>query len=239
MALKKKISKADFEKLDEAVQGLYTLKGTSYILDVEDDESEIKDALEKERRDHKEAKRKLQEVEDAKKAAEEAAEEAKRQAAEKNGDVDAINKSWQAKLDKQKETYENQISTLNSSIESLTVGSTSTSLAAELAVEGAAGVIEPHIKSRLKTEFRDGKAVVTVLDKEGKPSAMSVDELKEEFINNPSFARVINGSKASGAGALPGNKGGGAVPKGKLDGTPEERAEYFRTKYPDLNKVEE
>ena len=43
-------------------------------------------------------------------------------------------------------------------------------------------------------------------------------------------------STASGGGAGGGGAGGGSQLKGKIDGTPDERAAYFASKYPDLQK---
>ena len=40
-----------------------------------------------------------------------------------------------------------------------------------------------------------------VIGQDGKPSALTIDELKAEFTSNPAFAPVIAGSKATGGGA--------------------------------------
>lgn len=146
------------------------------------------------------------------KAAEEAARKAAEEAAKKNGDTEALEKSWQEKFAAREAELSAELEKYKGTVVSLTSGQTATKLAAELSVQGSADVLLPHIERRLKTEYRDTGPVTTVLDKGGKPSAMSVEDLKKEFAENPAFAPLIVGSKASGAGPH-GNKGGGAASK--------------------------
>ena len=58
------------------------------------------------------------------------------------------------------------------------------------------------ISARLTTEIVDGKATTRVLDQDGKPSALTVEELKKEFVANEKFSSIIVGSNASGSGAM-------------------------------------
>lgn len=210
MALKYEVD--DVSELDEGVQKLYE-KGDDgkYRLQVEgiDDGAELKEALRKEREDRKAAKAKLKELEEEKQRMEEEAEEAKTKAAEKNGDVESIKKSYEDKIGKLEKKYQEQIDGLQGNLTQLTSGQTATKLASEIAVQGSADVLMPHIERRLRTELKDGKAQVTVLDKDGNPSAMSVDELKEEFKTNPAFKPLIVGTKANGAGRHGGEGGEG------------------------------
>lgn len=175
----------------------------------------------------------LGEKKTASKAAQEA--DAARQAAideglRKSGDVEALEKSWSEKLNLSQTESQATIDGLNESISSLTSGTAATTIAAELAVSGSAEVLLPHIKSRLRTEIREGKPVVVVLDSQGQPSAMTVAELKTEFSNNAAFAGVIVGSKASGAGGIGGKGNGGAVPKGNMGGSKQERTAAIQAK---------
>lgn len=208
MALKYEVE--DVSELDEAVQKLYTKADDGkYRLEVEgiDDGAELKEALRKEREDRKAAKSKLKELEDEKERMEQEAEEAKRKAAEKNGDVESLNKSWQEKIDKIEKEKQDKIAELEGTLTQLTSGQTATKMASEIAVQGSADVLLPHIEKRLKTEYKDGKPSTVVLDKDGNPSAMTIDELKEEFKSNSAFAPLIVGTKANGAGGH-GGKGG-------------------------------
>jgi len=231
MALKYQVD--SLEGLDDSVKSLYTEKGGKYVLGVEGlpDTGELDGLKKKVDELLTEKKEATKKAKDAEEAAARAAEEAARKA----GDVSALEKSWQDKLAKREAELQAQIDQLNGSVTNLTVGQTATRLAAELAVPGSADVLLPHISSRLKTELRDGKPVTVVLDKDGKPSAMTVDELKNEFASNQAFAPLIVGSKASGGGANGGGQGGGAA-KGNMGGSPEERKAALAAKFPDLNK---
>lgn len=144
----------------------------------------------------------LQEKADAKEAARKAADEAAR----KSGDVEALERSWQEKLNTAVTAKDSELAGYRSMVESMTSGQAAYKMAAELAIPGSADVLLPHIQARLQTEIKDGKAVVRVLDKDGKPSAMTIDELKKEIEDNKAFAPLIVGSKASGDGK-PGSKG--------------------------------
>jgi len=75
-------------------------------------------------------------------------------------------------------------------------------------VEGSAGLLMPHIKSRLGVEEKDGQFVTVVHDSEGKPSALTLDELKVDISSNKAFAPVLAGYKASGGSADHGGDGG-------------------------------
>jgi len=112
-------------------------------------------------------------------------------------------------------------------IHNLTVGAAASSMAAEIAVQGSASLLLPHIERRLTVEIRDGKAVTKVLDKEGRPSAMTIEELKKEFITDKAFAPVIAGTKASGTGYRGGDWGGGdgnkTITRHEFSSMPQER----------------
>lgn len=207
-----KVTIDSLDGLDDGVKSLYKEENGKFRLDLDgyEDTTGLKaqrDALLTEK---KEAQRKAQEAED--KAKREAAEEI----AKKTGDFSAIEKSWQEKLAATENTYKSQAESLTKQIHGLTVGQTATKLAAELAISGSADVLLPHIQSRLTVEIKDGAPSVRVLDLQGKPTAMTVDELKQEFISNKAFAPLIAASKATGGGAS-GSGGGGAAKTMKRD----------------------
>lgn len=147
----------------------------------------------------------LKEKADAKKKAEQAALEA----AKKDGDVEAIEKSWQDKLNALEQEKTGSIKQYETMIHNLTVGATASSMAADIAIQGSADVLMPHIEKRLTTEIRDGKPITKVLDREGRPSAMTIEELKKEFMSDKRFAPIIQGTKASGTGYRGGEWGNG------------------------------
>jgi hypothetical protein len=139
---------------------------------------------------------------EAKSAAQKAAEEAAR----KSGDIEALEKSWQQKMDAAIKERDDKLQSYQVTISQMTAGQAASKLSAEISIPGSADVLMPHIERRLKTEITADGAVVRVLDKAGKPSAMSVDDLKKEIMEDKAFAPLIIGSMANGAGS-PGGKG--------------------------------
>lgn len=198
------------ENIDETLQGLYEQTDTGYQLKVtgipepeKEDLSGLKNKVDELLREKKAASQKARE------AAEEA-DAARLEAAKKGNDTEALDKSWQEKFDAREVELKKELDELSGTLVKLTSGQTATKIAAEIAVQGSADVLLPHLERRLRTEFRDGSPVTVVLDKDGKPSAMSVDELKAEFQNSAAFAPLIVGTKANGAGRTGGNESSGA-----------------------------
>lgn len=198
------------ESIDESLQGLYEQTDTGYQLKVtgipepeKEDLSGLKNKVDELLREKKAASQKARE------AAEEA-EAARLEAAKKGNDTEALDKSWQEKFNAREVELKKELDELSGTLVKLTSGQTATKIAAEIAVQGSADVLLPHLERRLRTEFRDGSPVTVVLDKDGKPSAMSVDELKAEFQNSAAFAPLIVGTKANGAGRTGGNESSGA-----------------------------
>lgn len=223
------------EGLDESQHALYTEKDGKFFLNIEglpqpEDVSGLKNKVNELLAEKKAAEKKAQEAADAaRKEAEEAA--------RKSGNVEALEKSWQEKYNRREAELSGQLeterNTLQSQIKSLTVGRTATDLAAELAIQGSAKALLPHIEKRLGMDIRDGKPTVVVLDASGNPSAATIDELKAEFTNDAAFAPLIVGSKASGGGAGGAGKGGGAA-QGNIGGNRDERSKAIASKFPDL-----
>lgn len=199
------------EGLDEGARAFYEEKEGKFQLKVDgipqgEDVTGLKAKLEELLGESKAAKAKARE-------AEEAAKRTAEEAARKNGDVEALEKSWQEKLSKREQELLGTNQSQAELIKSLTVGRAATDLAAELAVQGSAKALLPHLQARLSMDIRDGKPTVVVLDANGKPSAATLDELKAEFANDPAFAPLIVGTHASGSGANGAKPGGGAAKK--------------------------
>lgn len=197
--------------VDEATQKLYTEKDGKFHLNVEGlpDVSDYEDRINK-------MDAKISELLDEKKAADQKARDAQKAAdqaaadkAAKDGDVDALNESWQKKLDDAVAEKDAIIAERETALDKATSRSAAMELATTLAVPGSADVLMPHIRGRLKTEIKDGEATVVVLDSNGKPSASTVKELGNEIANDKRFAPLIVGSNASGGGAN--GSGGGAA----------------------------
>ena len=131
----------------------------------------------------------------------------------KSGDVEALRASYEGKITKTKTEYETQLTSYQQQLHQLTVGQTATTIAAELAIPGSAPVLLPHIQARLSMEIRDGQPVTVVIGPDGKPSALTIDDLKSELSANAAFAPIIAASRAAGGGASGGGNGGGAAKK--------------------------
>ena len=124
------------------------------------------------------------------------------------GDVEALENSWKTKLAEKETELGGKITKLSGAVDKSLRQSTATALASELFVSTNLGL--PYILPRLKIEEDGEEFVVKVLDKDGKPSALTVDDLKKEMLQNKEFAPILRGTRASGGGANGGNGGGGA-----------------------------
>lgn len=153
----------------------------------------------------KAAKTKAKEAEEAKQAAAD-------EAAAKSGDVEALTASWQKKWDAREVEWQAREAELTGSLTQMTSGATATDIANRLAVDADhAENIADYLKARLRTEFEGGTPRTVVLGQDGKPSALTVEELESEVAEMPRFSRLVAGTKAAGGGAAHAN--GGAAPK--------------------------
>lgn len=165
-----------------------------------------------------------------KKEAWDRAEKARMEAAKKGGDVEALEKSWQEKLNAMIAEKDAEASQYKQMVTGLTVGATAIRLAAEVFGDHA-DLMMPHVNSRLSTEITEGKPKVRVLDTEGKPTAMSIQDLAKEFRDNPKFAPFVIGSRSSGGAPHGTGKGVGAqtMTRSSFDAlSPKQRAEFAR-----------
>jgi hypothetical protein len=128
-------------------------------------------------------------------------------------DVDKLEGSWKEKLAKKEAELTTQIGARDRTLQRVLVESVAVKMAGEVSV--SPDLILPHIRARLTTELVDGEFTTRVLDKEGKPSALSIEELQKDIMSDKRFAPIIKGSKASGGGAA-----GGAGPGGSGNSVP-------------------
>lgn len=145
----------------------------------------------------------------------------------KSGDTDALLESQAKKFQKQIDEITGKTSKKDDFIKRLMVDSQAQSLASDLAVDGARDALLPHIKSRLTLDMSDDEPRLVILDKDGKPSIDTLDDLKVELMSSESLSRIIKGSKASGGGADQRKSGGGVPQQKKLsEMTVQERAAH-------------
>lgn len=86
----------------------------------------------------------------------------------------------------------------------------------------------PHIQQRITLDENNN---IRILDLQGKPSAMTIDELATEFRNNPAFKPLIAANTSTGGGAA-GNGNGGGAAKDPKDYTEQERLQLYNTNRP-------
>jgi hypothetical protein len=222
------------EDLPESIQELYEQKDDGFELKIsglpEQDEanlSGLKKKVEELLTESKAAKKKARDAISA-------AEQAQMESAKKGNDTEALHKSWEEKFNSRENEMQDHIGELTKTIVKLTSGQAASQIASEIAVQGSANVLLPHIERRLSTENRDGIPHIVVLDNDGHPSAMTVSELKKEFQNSASFAPLIVGTKANGAGRTGGKDSGGAtsqqITRADFDGLSQfERSKYAKS----------
>jgi hypothetical protein len=233
-----KFAVATLEEVPEAFRGEYVAdKELGFKLAIEpgsgiEDPAELRRAHEREKTERKALAKKLSDIEAAQAARDEEARKVKEAADKASGNVDALQKSWQEKYDKDlaalRSQFEPQLTSMESDLTREMVDRHATSLAASIALPGSEDVIFPHIRGRLRIETRDGKRVTVVVDKEGKASAATMDDLKKEFMADTRFAPLLVGSRANGGGSGGGGGGGATVgnkPRSKM--STREKSEYI------------
>lgn len=208
MTIKYQIDSVD--GLPAEIAELYTKVGDVYRLAVDGlPASDDAEALKRKNSELIAEKREMQ------KKATEAAEEARRladEAAKKSGDVETVTEHWRQRLAAREAELAAEVAKRTNALESvmsITTKSIAAKLASELAVEGGAKLLEDHVLRRLAISEIDGQYKTVVVDDAGKPTALTVEDLKKEMASNPAYACVIAGSRATGGGAT-GGAGGGA-----------------------------
>lgn len=205
MALKKKLTKEEYSKLSDHIKAEYIEDGDGFRLDIDGDEDTgaLKRAKDREAQLRREAEKKAAELQ-------EQIDALGTDDARKKGDIQTLEKSWQKKLDDQKAEYEGKLGKLTSHTKTQLVDNVAQQIASK--ISNAPALLLPHIKARLAADFEGDAPVTRILDKDGKPSAMTVEELSAEFVANKDFSAIITASKASGGAGKPSNSNGGGAP---------------------------
>ena len=205
MALKKKLTKEEYSKLSDHIKAEYIEDGDGFRLDIDGDEDTgaLKRAKDREAQLRRDAEAKLRE-------AQEELDRINGDDARKKGDIATLEKSWQKKLEDQKTEYEGKLGKLTSHTKTQLVDNVAQQIASK--ISNAPALLLPHIKARLAADFEGDAPVTRILDKDGKPSAMTIEELSAEFVANKDFSAIITASKASGGAGKPSNSNGGGAP---------------------------
>lgn len=202
MALKQKINKEVFDKLPVELQGEYKLVGEEYVLDISDleDTGALKRAKERESLEKKQEKDRADKLEKE-------LNDLKQSGARNSGDIVALEKSWKDQADAREAAAKGETKKIRGQLSKIMRDDVAMRVAMD--ISDSPNLILPHIAARLKAEIPDeGDPATRVLDKEGKPSALTISNLADEFRADPTFAAIIRASKASGGGASGDHKGG-------------------------------
>lgn len=233
--MKLKLNTEEYDLLDDSLKTIYQKDGDNYILPIEgmEDTGALKRAKEHEKERRQKAESELKEVKDKLTEKEDEIINLHKGAVSKD-DVEALEKSYKEKLEKTAAEYESRISEAEGSLRNMLVDNVATKLANEIST--VPDLMSGAISARLTTEIVDGNAVTRVLDQNGKPSALTVDELKKEFIANEKFSSIIVGSNATGSGATGSGNGSGASKK-LSEMSEAERVNLFKESPEDYRKL--
>lgn len=226
--LKLKLTKEEYASLNESLQGLYAETDEGFALDVDgiEDTGALKRAKEHEKAARKLAEDKTREMREQFEQLQKQLEEAGNADSRKKGDIEAIEASYQKKLKEAEEKARLEVDKLTSTLKNSTLESHARKLATDLSGESA-DLILPHILRKLSVDLEEGTPKIRVLGDDGQPTADSLDDLREFFFTNKTYAPIVVGSKASGGGAA-GAKGGGATTKKLSDMTATEEALFAK-----------
>lgn len=193
MALKRKISKEAFEKLSDELKAEYVEKDGEYVLDLDGDEDTgaLKRAKDREAQLRRDAEKRAKEAED--RLADLEGDDAR-----KRGDIETLEKSWKKKHEDTEAAYNEKLSKKDAFIKTSLIDNVALKIANEISTSPS--LMLPHIKARLSADLDGDTPITKVLDGQGQPSAMTVEELSKEFVANKEFSAIIVGSKASGSG---------------------------------------
>ncbi len=160
-------------------------------------------------------------------------EEARKKELETSGKWEELRKLEEEKRLTDKAESEKAIAALNAKLKAMEeaaerekIGAYCSKISAEIALPGAVESLRLLIELK-RTKMVDGQLVV--LDRAGMAVSWDKDQLIADIKDDPFFAPLIQGSKATGGGAVGG--GSGAAPgKPFKDYTEQERVQLFLTK---------
>lgn len=203
-----KLTQAEYDALPEQLKGLYVLKGDHFeptFFTPEQVAQSEKGLKDKNAELLGKLKLTKEQTEEAERQRQAELEEAHRKA----GNLEAIDASWQKKMNELIESHKAELADRDGFINQTLVDAKANELATALGGKSAA-LFLPHIKPRLTVEKgQDGKFNTRILDADGKPSALTFDDLTKEFRSNEAFAAALVDQGSSGLGG--GLRGGGKL----------------------------
>lgn len=208
--LLRKIAKTAYDALPDVMKAEYKVSSTNaseYLLDA-DDAKEALAARDREKARADELQTRVDAIDKKLKDAEDATKAAEAEALRKKGDIPALEASWQAKLDAAKVASDAAIDGLKIKLKNLLVKNAAMAMAADIST--TPNLLAPMIEARLQAEIDVDTPFTRVLDAAGKPSALSLDDLKKELVANKDYSAIIKASQSSGGSAGAGRGGGSA-----------------------------
>lgn len=200
--------------------GKYRTADNDALKKAKDREKQEKDAL---KTQYEQAQAKLTEYEKQQ-------QEAKEKGLADKGEWTKLQEEYAKKLSEIQAGFEAEKQTYSKTIHDLTVGTIAKNLAKEIAT--VPDLISGMIAERL--DYIDGK--VMVKDREGKPSAASIDDLKKEFLLREDLKPIMIANAASGSGSTTPpsktNGNGGSNPNvDYMRMSPKELAQQIKSKH--------
>lgn len=211
--LKRKLTKDEFDALDEGKKSLYkenSSRAGEYVLDVEDSSEQAalvrSKAAEKARADAAEARVAELTTEN---------ESLTSQLSTSKPDLEKIGNEYKAKEKSLTEKHKGELAAKDKQIAAILIDRTALELATKIST--VPELVVDAIKRRLKVGVNEaGEPVTEVLDAGGLATTQSVEDLGKEFVANPKYGAIMVGSKATGGSAIQGGGGGSATQyKGK------------------------
>lgn len=232
MALKAVLTTLD--GVPETLRGEYKEQDGKFYLDIEgiDDHhgvGALKRAKDYEKENARKHKEELTRATSELETAQRELEELRKNGVPKN-DVERLEQSYKDKYSKAEKALQDRIAALTGSLERHMLEGEAMKMATNLAAKpDYVEAILPHIRSRLKLEEgENGEHVLRVLDKDGKPSAFNLDDLKKEVLGMKALAPLLAGSKAAGGGANGGGGNGGGAPIKLSDMNDAQRVQFAK-----------
>ncbi|MHC8408299.1 hypothetical protein [Pseudomonas sp. TMB3-21] len=216
--MKYKISKAEYEELDAAIQALYKAMGDDFVLVVEGLPTSGED-LEGLKRQNQTLLDEAKEAKRLRREAEEARTQQERDAAKARGDFEQLYASSEQALAAERA----RLAELTTSIERRDLTAAASKISSSIADGENAEILAEFVERRLK--IVEGQVKVT--DASGNLTIATIEDLAKEFQQAPRYAALVRGTQANGGGAT-GGKGGGAT-KTWEQMTGMERVELRRT----------
>lgn len=212
----------NLDAIDEAHKALYEKDGDKFRLKIDglpqpEDTTNLKTALQKERKAAAEAAKRAKEYEGLGLTAEEIAalvEEKKKKDendAKRAGDFEKLKAQMNEKHAAELKAREDAVSRMRGTVEKYLINSEAT--AAIAAEKGIPDLLLPHVQRFVKVVEQDGDYLVQVVDTKGDPRVngkgepLTISDLVKEMKSNEIFGRAFEGSGKSGSGTPPNHNG--------------------------------